>query len=753
MSDTNAPRFAFVSKAYEDPETLQVVSFEGEEELSAPYRFSLTLLATRRDLDVQALLRLPATLLIKGKTGDVRFHGMLIRVEELRLVGPYVLYHAVLAPRLWLATQTRRNQIFLDTPMPEFAAAVLAEIGLAQGTDFELQLAASYDPWEYVCQYNESHANFLSRWFERDGLYFFFEQGEDAEKMRVTDTRDAHAAPPQAQPLRYEPSSGLDEPYAEGLVRAFETCRIPLPKRILTRDYNYRRPDLLIEGEAEVFSQGLGEILLYGDHLRTPDEATRIAKIRAQELLCRERQYFGQAQAPWLSPGALFTLEGHPDSDCNQEHLVVKARHSGDQSQYLAAGLGVALDSDRAPYYRNEFTAIPASAQYRDQRKTPKTRIPGVMHARIDAAGSGQYAELDDQGRYKVVLPFDLAGRAPGGASSWLRMAQPSAGAEHGMHFPLHKSTEVLLTFIEGDPDRPLIAAAVPNPETPSVVDNSAPTQCRITTAGQNKLHIEDAPGQERFLFQTPTKNTWLRLGAPNDPPSFPDELLEFEHEEHHGEGIACSSEGSVNGIINQHYEAQVGGNVTEFVLGGGDELIVGLFYNWTTIGLEVYWNLGIVWEIVLAMNWEINPLHVKTDRTKVQRFRDRIKVRKEELEAVQLKIETHRNALDAELKHLEAAETTVKATTQHIQAADQSIHAANDASQAMTTAMGDTDHAIAASGQKRDLGAQAIQSTTREVATTEQKTQNMGQKLYVYEHMITTGSTQGIVSGATIFQ
>ena len=119
------------------------------------------------------------------------------------------------------------------------------------------------------------------------------------------------------------------------------------------------------------------------------------------------------------------------------------------------------------------------------------------MNAHIDAAGSGQYAEVDNQGRYKVILPFDLNSAMGGKASSWLRMAQPYAGENHGMHFPLHKGTEVLLTFIDGDPDRPIIAAAVPNPITPSPVNSSNSTQSRITTAGGNKLHMEDQQGGE----------------------------------------------------------------------------------------------------------------------------------------------------------------------------------------------------------------------------------------------------------------
>ncbi|MFW5640950.1 MAG: phage baseplate assembly protein V, partial [Thermodesulfobacteriota bacterium] len=146
----------------------------------------------------------------------------------------------------------------------------------------------------------------------------------------------------------------------------------------------------------------------------------------------------------------------------------------------------------------------------------------GTINATIDAEGSGEYAELDDQGRYKVRFPFDLSGRDGGKASHWVRMAQPYAGTDHGMHFPLHKGTEVLLTFIEGDPDRPIIAGAVPNPEKPSVIQDETQTKAAITTSGQNKIHFEDQQGIQRILLQSPTKNSWIRIGSPWGWPTIP---------------------------------------------------------------------------------------------------------------------------------------------------------------------------------------------------------------------------------------
>jgi type VI secretion system secreted protein VgrG len=294
-----------------------------------------------------------------------------------------------------------------------------------------------------------------------------------------------------------------------------------VPHTVRLKDYNYRKPSLEVTADAVVDDKSSGEVYLYGEHFRSPEQGQRLAKIRAQELLCGKQTFNGESTVPYLSPGYTFTLGSHYRGSFNQKYLTVEMTHEGSQSGFLTAGLQQALSAEeKKPFYRNQFSAIPAGVQFRPAQAAHKPRITGTLNAKIDAAGSGKYAELDERGRYKVILPFDLSGRKDGKASAWLRMAQPYAGQDHGMHFPLHKGTEVLLTFIEGNPDRPVIAVAVPNTETPSPVTAADQTMAKITTSGGNKIHIEDQEGSQRILMQTPTAGTFLRLGSPNDPDS-----------------------------------------------------------------------------------------------------------------------------------------------------------------------------------------------------------------------------------------
>jgi type VI secretion system secreted protein VgrG len=517
-------KFSFVSKAgMLAANTFDVVSFTGAEGLSKLYHFDVTLVSDNDAIDLESVIQSRAALTILRDDGNIVFNGMLSAFQQMETAQGLTHYRAVLTPAFWRQTLTFHNQIFLDKTIPQIIEAALQDGGLTS-LDYELRLTGQYQPHEYVCQYNESHFSFISRLMEREGIYFYFEQGADSEKLIITDTALLHSVMAEGKQVYYTRTSGLDEASREEVVKSLVCSQKMLPAKVLLKDYNYRKPSLELSVEHVVSEQGFGDVFIYGEHFSTPEEGAQLAKIRAEALTCRARLFQGESLIPYLRPGYLFQMVGHNRVDFNDTYLTTDLTHNGDQAFLFTSGLGVAGSTrERSSSYRNSFTAISSRSQFRPERVTEKPRIPGTMNAHVDAAGSGHYAEVDDQGRYKVILPFDLNSAKGGKASSWLRMAQPYAGENHGMHFPLHKGTEVLLTFIDGDPDRPIIAAAVPNPITPSPINSANATQSRITTAGGNKIHIEDQKGSEGMLLQTPKSNTSLCLGLvgnESEPPS-----------------------------------------------------------------------------------------------------------------------------------------------------------------------------------------------------------------------------------------
>ncbi len=513
--------FTFESRAL-PKETFSVVRFSGEEGLSTLYRFEILLISEEQDLDIATVLQHPATFTIKDRFAngpELPFHGILSAFEQLHQFGPYTFYRTELRPKLWWLTQTHHNQVFLDKKIDQFATDVLLDGGLSQGMDFEFRLQGQYDPREYVCQYGESHFDFVSRWMEREGIYYWFEQGEQSEKMIASDTRIAHTPLAGHETFLYSPPSGLDATSQDKVIQRFSLKQTPMPKNVLLKDYNYMKPNLDLEGKAQVREQGRGEIYLYGEHFPNRSEGQRLATVRAEAYLCREKVYSSQSTVPAVRPGYLFNLERHYSDEFNRSYHTIVVHHEGSQEQYLVSGLEVeGVEDHQGLFYRNTFTCIPSDTQYRPEHITPKPRIAGSLSAKIDAAGSGKYAELDEHGRYKVILPFDLSGRKDGKGSTWIRMMQPYAGQGMGFHAPLHKGTEVLLSFIEADPDRPVISGAIPNPESPSPVNDANQTQVRLVSGSGNVMHMEDQEGRQRILLHSPDTGSFIRMGYRNDP-------------------------------------------------------------------------------------------------------------------------------------------------------------------------------------------------------------------------------------------
>jgi len=535
MAIDETKRFTFVSQGLPE-DTFSAVTFKGTEGISRLYEYDITLASDDPEIDLRGVLQNPATLTIHGDGQDRPIHGILAQFEQLHEVKGRYFYRALLVPRLWQADLYRENQLFLDKTVPNIIEEILKQAGLTT-RDYELKLTRNYPRWEYICQYRETDFDFISRWMEREGIYFFFEQGEQGEKLIITDSSTAHRDIPGNTTIPFSPPSGL-MPEQEA-IKAFICRQKRLPNRVILKDYNYRKPSLDLKAETVVDAKGRGNVYFYGEHFKTPEEGHALAEVRAEEIRCRENVFHGEGTEPGLRPGFIFEMTGHYRESYNRKYLTVEIEHQGGQTEAFTTGTGAELtEKERQLTYSNTFTAIPADVQFRPECKTPKPRFYGTMNAKVDAAGAGEYAELDDLGRYKVKLPFDQSDMDGGKASRWVRMSQPYAGAEHGMHFPLHKGTEVLLTFVDGDPDRPVIAGAVPNAETTSPVTAANQTESVIQTGGKNKIRFEDLFGSERIIMETPAADSWIRLGTPNDPDYVRDRLK--------GKGIKIYTKGEL---------------------------------------------------------------------------------------------------------------------------------------------------------------------------------------------------------------
>jgi type VI secretion system secreted protein VgrG len=508
-------RFEFASTAF-PADKFAVVEMEGFEAISRPFRFSLTLVTDDADVDFDAMLGNPAVMHIHAPDGRlaVPYHGVLSEFEQLHAANGYFFYRAVLVPRLWQLSLYRISEAYLnEQTIPQILESVLRGSRLL-AADYELKLVGQYRPRSFVCQYEETHLDFLSRWMEKEGMYYYFDHADQADKLVVADSRLMHDA--QALPVNYRPADTLDTGVTADAVQGFVCRQKPLPQSVVLLEFNYRKAAVPLKVQATVSANGIGEVMIYGENFRDEAEGQRYAGLRAEEILCGGKVFSGESTAVGLRSGYFMQMAGHYRDGFNGRYLVTEVHHEGSQAGALLNGMKTPFNDDSGveTRYANSFRAIPDAVQFRAERTTPRPSVAGTLTATVDAEGSGQYAELDEYGQYKVQLPFDRTDKAGAKGSARVRMATPYSGSDHGMHFPLHKGSEVLLAFTDGDPDQPVIVAAVPNSENVSLVNQTNPEANRISTAGGNQVYLGDGEGKEVIWMRSPFHNSSIGIGS-----------------------------------------------------------------------------------------------------------------------------------------------------------------------------------------------------------------------------------------------
>jgi type VI secretion system secreted protein VgrG len=534
--------YAWASGALGNGDEVACAGFRGRERLSEPYVFDLILVRPKplSRAQIDEMLTAPCALAMGSRRGDV-VSGMLASIEELDAAsGERARYVATMVPTLSLLRHTRRSRLFCDMTTLQIVPEILMEYGLSWGRHFEIgEWRDDAGRWanprrEYVLQYNESDLDFVQRWLDHEGYFYWFEHdGERGEKLVIAHRndecpriegggpggsisyRDRNNLAAYLGSRRTDADGSHDVSQPLATVWGWNTRTERVPRGVALVDYNYRLAAGRLVAKAHVPKGGFGHIVEYGDHFKDEREGGLLARVRAEEIGSRRFRVMGETDCPAFRVGHVFHLRDHPEA--NGDYLITAVEHA---AGYAPALLG----TEELVPFETRFEAIPADVQFRPERRTPWPTIHGVLHAHIDSEGKGKYADIDDQGRYLVVLPFEsfaprypkdeprylpeevratsaapdarkLApeeGRAPSGARRRIRMAQAQAGAGYGTHFPLRHGTEVLLAHIDGDPDRPIIVGSVPTPRTRSPVTASNANQCAIRTASGALIEIHD---------------------------------------------------------------------------------------------------------------------------------------------------------------------------------------------------------------------------------------------------------------------
>jgi type VI secretion system secreted protein VgrG len=484
---------------------------EGQEALGRPFTYNLTLFSEDGDLVLSDLLGQVVTVELDlpdttptPNDGMRFFNGYVTRFSRRGVHRNYHVYSATVSPWLWLLSQPTNCRIFQNKTVPEIIKEVFRAHGL---TDFQESLTGDYSPFEFVAQYRETDLNFVSRLMEDEGIYYFFTHQADKHTLVLADSYGAHNKVSGYEEVPYFRPGSMQQSLPDHMSDWEDTQQIQ-PGTVAMNDFNFETPktDLLVTRSApNPHEKADFEHYDYpGDYLER-SEGERYVRLRLEELNAQYEQASGRGNARGLATGSLFKLTGYPIDSENREYLITGTTFTIEGPDYESqAGSG------GAETFRLGLDAIDSQCPFRPEPRIRRPTVPGPQTA-IVVGKDGEEIWTDEYGRVKVQFHWDRDGNDDENSSCWVRVAQMWAGAKFGAINIPRIGDEVVVDFLEGDPDRPLITGRVYNADNmPPYTLPGNKTQTGIKSRSSkggnpdnfNEIRFEDLKGDEEVYLQ-----------------------------------------------------------------------------------------------------------------------------------------------------------------------------------------------------------------------------------------------------------
>ncbi len=509
MDPSQASRLAAFKTSLGD-DVLLLRSFGGEEQLSRPFSYQVELSSTDGAVDLGEIVGKAAGIRLDlGRRGTRYFHGFISRASQLPADGAGARYRVEMVPWLWFLTRTSDCRIFQEMTAMDIVEKVFKDLGF---TDYKLKTSRTYRTLEYCVQYRETAFNFVSRLLEMEGVTYYFEHTEDKHLLVLADSPSGHAPVEGYEEVIWHPAGRGDQ--VQERIRDWRVEKQLQPSVYAHKDFDFTKSRVDLEATAAFSEKVPGhewEIYDYPGEFETLGDGEASASVRVEELGAAQDQAMGSGDVMGLAAGYLFNLVGHPRRDQNAQYMVTRVRHRFEQSDYDTGGV------DGGAPYQCEFSAIPAERQFRPARVTPRPVIQGPQTAFV-VGKSGEEIWVDKYGRIKVKFHWDRYAKADETASCWIRVSSEWAGKKWGaIHLP-RIGQEVIVEFLEGDPDRPIVTGRVYNDAAMppyALPDNKTKSTIKSNSSkgggGFNEIRFEDKKGDEQ-LFIHAEKNQDVRV-------------------------------------------------------------------------------------------------------------------------------------------------------------------------------------------------------------------------------------------------
>ncbi|WP_332874357.1 type VI secretion system Vgr family protein [Bowmanella yangjiangensis] len=483
---------------------LLLVSMSGHEALGQLFRYEVTLYAKKEDIKATDLVGQKATIQLELENQQYRyFNGFITRFSQQgRATEGYAQYSAEIHPWLWFLNRTADCRIFQEMTVPDILKQVFADNGF---TDYELKLSRSYRTWEYCVQYRESDMLFVMRLMENEGIYFYFSHEKDKHKLILADAANSHNPLSGKSAIAYHLVGLFQRKEDSSIANWSSSCEVQTG-RYASTDYDFKKPKSDLSTSRTIpRSHALADAEYFdypGEYTESADgDSYTLTRIEEQQV--KFEQHSGETDARNMTCGGLFTLSEHPRADRNQEYLVLSCDYELNANHYGSGGGG------EQPFQCN-FVVIDSKTPFRPARNAPKPSVQGPQTA-VVVGPPGEEIYPDKYGRIKVQFFWDRYGTSNENSSCWIRVAQTWSGKAWGAQIIPRIGHEVIVDFLEGDPDRPLVVGSVYN------ADNMPPyslpankTQSGIKTRSSpggsannfNEIRMEDKKGSEELYIQ-----------------------------------------------------------------------------------------------------------------------------------------------------------------------------------------------------------------------------------------------------------
>ncbi|MGR4972169.1 type VI secretion system tip protein VgrG [Pseudomonas sp. LARHCG127] len=484
------------------PEVLLLKDMGGGEELGRLFNYELQLHSLDNAIDLNQLLGKPMCVSLQLDGGGERyFHGIVARCSQNVDQGQFASYQATLRPWLWLLTRTSDCRIFQNLTIPQIIKQVFRDLGFS---DFEDALSRPYREWEYCVQYRETSFDFVSRLMEQEGIYYFFRHEQGRHVLVMADAYGAHAPAPGYASVPYYPKN--EQQRERDHIHDWHLAQEVQPGSLELNDYDFQRPSAHIDVRAAMpRPHTAGDYPLYdypGTYVQSAD-GEHYARTRIEALQTLHEQVELSGNARGLGSGHLFSLTGFSRQDQNREYLIVGARY------YLSQESGETGGGAPSAQFESSLTCINAQQSYRPLAITHRPIVKGPQTALV-VGPKGEEIWTDQFGRVKVHFYWDRHDQSNENSSCWIRVSQAWAGKNWGSVQIPRIGQEVIVSFLEGDPDRPIVTGRVYNAEqtVPYALPANATqsgTKSRSSKGGTpanfNEIRMEDKKGAEQLYI------------------------------------------------------------------------------------------------------------------------------------------------------------------------------------------------------------------------------------------------------------